>query len=1313
MNTSLRALSITFLLLIQLTAWAATLYVDLNSVNPVPPYSGWATAATNIQDAIDAATDGDLVLVTNGVYAAGGKVMFGDLTNRVALDKAITVQSVNGPWVTTIKGNGATNGFAAVRCAWITNGATLQGFTLTAGATRSGGDQDNAMSGGGALLHTNALLRNCLVISNLAQTLGGGVFRGTVINTAIIGNRANGSGSGAANAALLNCTVASNWLTTATIQCRHTNSIVYNNSPANHVGGTFTYSCTTPLPAGIGNISTSPQLFADSIHLQSSSPCRGTGANLAVGTDIDGQLWETLPSMGCDEWGSTPIIVAQPKLQLTNNPICFTIAVVTAGFEPLDYRWFRNGVLLSNDGHFSFTGSSNLMANGVNEADAGNYHVVVSNSFGVVTSAVAQLVFRYVNGSNATPAAPFTTWVTAATNIQDAIDAAIAGEVVLVADGIYRSGGKVMGVNLTNRVAINKALIVQSVNGATQTIIEGNWNPTVTNGPAAVRCAWLTNGAALNGFTLRGGATRLASPSSNQDMFGGGAWGSSTNALIYNSAILTNTAGHQGGGAYRVALVNCMVVGNRAIGSGTPGMGTAGAGQGGGAAISHLRNCIVRGNYADQSSGGGVSESDLINSALVENSSYQHGGGVYGGRMINCTVTRNTSSGYGGYGAAVNGGTLTNCIVWENFSRGNYATNHSGSTLAYCVSLPLAAGVGNLALDPQILGDGVHVTETSPARAAGITLATGADIDGEVWNNPPSIGSDEWTPAPRIAVSPTNTFTYVSRRMTWGLPIAGQPPFSIQWFKDGQPISDDDHYSQTSTVGMVVNKFGPEHSGQYFVVASNSFGVATSKVASVVIHCVDATAMNPTPPYSSWATAANTIQDAVDVAQTGAIVLVTNGLYATGGRLDSYGLTNRVIIDKPITVMSLNGYKSTIIEGRWDVATNGPSAVRCVTLINASVLAGFTIQNGATLVASLVSPASVGGGIYSAGFIPVAAVQNCLLTNNAAYTYGGGAYAAKLKNCLILGNYAGSGGRAAACGELINCTVAFNSSSTFSGGSGGVTGNVGPSPTLVRLRNSIIWENYRSIAMIDNYTQTGTEFTFSASASTTFTAPAGISNRLADMSFVDTDFHISTASQYRGAGSSLYASGEDIDGEPWANPPSMGADEVVEANIAGPLSISIFARETNTFPNSTLHRLFFSDSITGRVSRIDWDYGDGVIVTNQGYWGIHYWTNPGTYTVTSTAYNVDNPNGVSASVVIQVLPLTSPSLQSGLVNGSGYNFAFMAQTNANYTIQYTTNLAAPISWQTLKNIYFSPGGTTLVTDPAWTNAARFYRVLAW
>ena len=51
---------------------AAVHYVEANSPSATPPCTSWATAATNIQDAVDAASWGDEIVVTNGLYADGG-----------------------------------------------------------------------------------------------------------------------------------------------------------------------------------------------------------------------------------------------------------------------------------------------------------------------------------------------------------------------------------------------------------------------------------------------------------------------------------------------------------------------------------------------------------------------------------------------------------------------------------------------------------------------------------------------------------------------------------------------------------------------------------------------------------------------------------------------------------------------------------------------------------------------------------------------------------------------------------------------------------------------------------------------------------------------------------------------------------------------------------------------------------------------------------------------------------------------------------------------------------------------------------------
>src|SRR4030095_15910198 len=104
---------------------AATLYVSPVSMNPTPPFAFWATAATNIQDAVDTALPGAVVLVTNGVYSGG-----------LVVDKPLTLLSVNGPQFTVI--DASLLAFWD-RCVSITNGVSLSGFTLINGNQDYGG----------------------------------------------------------------------------------------------------------------------------------------------------------------------------------------------------------------------------------------------------------------------------------------------------------------------------------------------------------------------------------------------------------------------------------------------------------------------------------------------------------------------------------------------------------------------------------------------------------------------------------------------------------------------------------------------------------------------------------------------------------------------------------------------------------------------------------------------------------------------------------------------------------------------------------------------------------------------------------------------------------------------------------------------------------------------------------------------------------------------------------------------------------------------------------------------------------------------
>ena len=298
-------------------------YVAVGSAHPIAPYRSWATAASNIQDAVDeAVAPGALVLVSNGVYRFGGRAAGGQtLTNRVSIDKPLTVRSVNGPQRTAIVGTGS-NGDAAVRCVYMGSNACLVGFTLTNGSTRLIGDLGKERSGGGAWCESSsAVLSNCVLTGNRAGYYGGGTYNGALYNCTLVGNNAI-VGGGTRYSVLYNCTFignSANYYGGGASQGALYNCIVYYNTApigSNYHGAALNCCCATPDPGGMGNITNEP-LFVDraagNLRLSSDSPCIDAGIYqdwMSGSVDLDGEprIMGGVVDMGAYEYKTGSVI---------------------------------------------------------------------------------------------------------------------------------------------------------------------------------------------------------------------------------------------------------------------------------------------------------------------------------------------------------------------------------------------------------------------------------------------------------------------------------------------------------------------------------------------------------------------------------------------------------------------------------------------------------------------------------------------------------------------------------------------------------------------------------------------------------------------------------------------------------------------------------------------------------------------------------------------------------------------------------------------------------------------------------------------
>ena len=643
-------------------------------------------------------------------------------------------------------------------------------------------------------------------------------------------------------------------------------------------------------------------------------------------------------------------------------------------------------------------------------------------------------------------------WAMAFETIQEGVDAALEGDVILVAPGRYDKGGRVYGGGLLDRVYVDRRLtIVAADPDPAATVIAGRKDPDHADefgvGPNAVRCVRLApdesvRGTVLKGFTLADGASHGKETSESASNQCGGFAGPMNVSAPYDTyivdCIVTNCVGAYGGSIRRATAVRCEIVAGETLYGSAAGRNV------------NFFHCLVRRTSCAVNA---ITEANLVNCSVVEN---------YGSAG---PVSRNNT-------------TLRNCILQLNETTYAQHETTSSATLFDAAQPTWLADDGTSTTAEQypfvapLHGDyrirSGSLAETTGKAANIAAAATAAGLSGipglvEIYKSLDGVVVDSGSSSPICAGPYQRSVTVATGALVFRAPMVADSGYV------GKTKNLYAHSTATpavlqakaiSTDGRPICRYNRAvaHGDEYFPdlneVVTLGYPPKGIVVTNTPVFASKVWYVNPDPAIGkddvseagrglSADKPFETIQYAVDqYAAPFEVIVCAAGTYAKGGSLYG-GLaagSNRVTIVAKYLRIKGAGMGKSIIQGekdsddpRGDGSQCGPKAMRCVYLRAEAAVQGFTLTGGRSGYDSGNTTGDIDAnrGGLGYGYYERSSFLDCEFTDGRAYRGGFLQGTCKAIRCLFHDGTALSGGLVATGPRLFSCVVYDNVSGGY------------------------------------------------------------------------------------------------------------------------------------------------------------------------------------------------------------------------------------------------------------------------------------------